>query len=173
VSIRDSAAMTNVLEIGCSSGYYSEVFDIAKLNISYTGVDYSQSFIDLAREYYPQRKFDVQNACCLDFPDESFDLVISGCCLLHIPEYEKAIAESVRVASKFVIFHRTPVVWGENTKYYRKTGYGVEMIEIHFNERALLELLTKHGLRVIKTYILDSSGTEHVGGALKTYLCEK
>jgi 2-polyprenyl-3-methyl-5-hydroxy-6-metoxy-1,4-benzoquinol methylase len=163
----------NVLEIGCSSGYYSEVLSVAGLDVIYSGVDYSESFIQMAREYYPHLKFDVQDARDLNFPDNSFETVISGCCLLHIPEYEKAIAESVRVSSKAVIFHRTPVVWGEKTKYYRKYAYGVETIEIHFNENDFLISLDRSGLKVTKTYVIYEFGSSSVGQGLKTYLCEK
>ncbi len=40
----------SVLEVGCSSGYYSEVFSIAGLSVDYTGCDYSAAFIDLIRD---------------------------------------------------------------------------------------------------------------------------
>jgi ubiquinone/menaquinone biosynthesis C-methylase UbiE len=163
----------NVLEIGCSSGYYSEVLNIADLDVIYTGIDYSESFIQMAREYYPHLKFDVQDARHLNFPDNSFETVISGCCLLHIPEYEEAIAESVRVSSKTVIFHRTPVIWGEKTKYYRKYAYGVETIEIHFNEKDFLRLLDQSGLKVTKTYVINEFSSGSAGQGVKTYLCEK
>lgn len=173
MSVSSTNSKTSILEIGCSSGYYYEVFAIAGLNIEYTGVDYSPYLIEMARKYYPNSRFEVNDAQHLKFSDSSFELVISGCCLLHIPDYEKAIAESVRVASRRVIFHRTPVIWGEDTKYYRKYAYGVETIEIHFNEKYFLGLLKKYGLKVVNSYTLSQFGAVHLGGAIKTYLCEK
>ncbi len=173
MTYKSSSSRVNALEVGCSSGYYSEVLNIAGLNVAYTGVDYSESFIEMAREYYPDLRFHVQDARHLDFPDNSFDLVISGCCLLHIPEYEEAIAESVRVSSQTVIFHRTPVIWGDKTKYYRKYAYGVETIEIHFNEEEFIEILKKHNLSIVNTFTLNHAGSAAVGRATKTYLCAK
>ncbi len=145
----------SVLEIGCSSGYYADVLKIAGVNVSYTGCDYSDAFVALAREIYPGLRFEVQDATALHYADESFDVVISGCCLLHIPEYETAVAETARVAREYAIFHRTPVVIGEPTKYFRKRAYGVETVEIHFNEPAFLALLEAHGLALQKTYTLS------------------
>jgi hypothetical protein len=56
-----------LLEIGCSSGYYSEVFAIKGLALRYVGCDYSSAFIDLARRLYPELPFDIQGATCLAY----------------------------------------------------------------------------------------------------------
>lgn len=163
----------SVLEVGCSSGFYSEVLEIAGLDVSYTGCDYSDAFIGLARQKYPALRFDVEDATSLNYGDDAFDIVISGCCLLHIPEYEAAVAETARVARRYAIFHRTPVVLGQPNVYYRKQAYGAETIEIHFNEPQFLALLACHGLELIATYTLDESVQGGVGSANRTYVCRK
>jgi SAM-dependent methyltransferase len=163
----------SVLEVGCSSGFYSEVFEIAGLDLHYAGCDYSEAFIGLARQEYPALRFDVEDATALKYGDDAFDIVISGCCLLHIPEYEVAVAETARVASRYAIFHRTPVVLGSPNVYYRKQAYGVETVEIHFNEPKFLELLVRHGLELIATYTLNESVHGGVGSANRTYVCRK
>lgn len=163
----------SVLEVGCSSGFYSEVFEIAGLDVSYAGCDYSDAFIGLARQKYPALRFDVEDATALKYGDNAFDIVISGCCLLHIPEYEAAVAETARVARRYAIFHRTPVVLGQPNVYYRKQAYGVETVEIHFNEPQFLELLARLGLELIATYTLDESAQSGVGSANRTYVCRK
>jgi SAM-dependent methyltransferase len=166
----------SVLEVGCSSGFYSEVFAIAGVPAAYTGCDYSEAFIALAREIYPALRFDVEDATALRYPDEAFDVVISGCCLLHIPEYEAAVAETARVAKRYAIFHRTPVVMGQPNKYFRKQAYGVETVEIHFNEPQFLALLQNHGLELMETFTLheqrDADNPQR-GNANRTYLCRK
>ncbi|WP_345796633.1 class I SAM-dependent methyltransferase [Castellaniella sp. MT123] len=163
----------SVLEVGCSSGFYSEVFEIAGLAVSYVGCDYSEAFIGLARQKYPTLRFDVEDATALKYAESVFDIVISGCCLLHIPEYEAAVAETARVARRYVIFHRTPVVLGQPNVYYRKQAYGVETMEIHFNEPQFLELLARQGLELIAIYTLDESVRGGVGSANRTYVCKK
>jgi SAM-dependent methyltransferase len=170
------AQLDSLLEIGCSSGFYSEVLKIADLPLEYTGCDYSDAFIALAKERYPNLSFDVADATNLGYKDETFDIAVSGCCLLHIPEYEKAIAETARVASHYAIFHRTPMVLGQPTKYFKKLAYGVQTVEIHFNEPDFLVLLEKYNLRLVKTYTLNeelSSTSPRVGTANRTYVCQK
>lgn len=167
---------TSLLEVGCSSGFYSEVIDIAGIPVSYSGCDYSESFIQLAIEKYPLIDFVVSDATNLCYPDNSFDIVVSGCCLLHIPEYAKAISETSRVARSYVIFHRTPVVWGHPDQWYRKRAYGVESVEIHFNESNFLSLLEQNCMKLITTHTLseenaDVSSTQ--GHATRTYVCSK
>jgi SAM-dependent methyltransferase len=163
---------TSLLEIGCSSGYYREVLKIAGLDVAYTGCDYSKAFIALARDRYPGTPFDVEDATRLSYPDGAFDIVVSGCCLQHIPEYQTAIAETVRVARSSVIFHRTPVLVGAETAYFRKTAYGIDTFEIHFSEAELLELFRHHGLAVTRT--IDLSEERLASGTIKatrTYVC--
>lgn len=163
----------SVLEVGCSSGFYSEVFEIAGLGVRYAGCDYSPAFIELARQTYPDLRFDVADATALQHDHDAFDVVISGCCLLHIPEYQAAVAETARVARQYAVFHRTPMVLGQPTQYYRKQAYGVETVEIHFNEPEFLALLAASGLELIATYTLDETVHDGVGTANRTYVCRK
>nr|WP_315495531.1 class I SAM-dependent methyltransferase [uncultured Rhodoferax sp.] len=165
--------MDTLLEIGCSSGYYSEVFGIAGLPITYAGCDYSPAFVELARKTYPDLQFDVRDATALDYADGRFDVVISGCCLLHIPEYETAIAETARVARHYAIFHRTPVLPQQSTMHFRKLAYGVETVEIHFGEAEFLALLDKHGLTLMDVQTLDEDVHQGAMTAVRTYVCSK
>jgi SAM-dependent methyltransferase len=164
-----------LLEIGCSSGYYSEVLDIKRLGLRYEGCDYSPAFIELARQLYPGLPFAVEDATRLRYADESFDIVVSGGCILHIPEYERAIAEAARVSRRWVVFHRTPVLHMQGPVTYAKKAYGVDTIEIHFNEQALVRLFTRHGMRIedINTHSLGWQAAQADALAMKTYLCGK
>lgn len=166
----------SLLEVGCSSGFYSEVVKIAGLPVKYSGCDYSDAFIRLARENYPYADFSVEDATALHYADHSFDIVVSGCCLLHIPEYAKGIEETARVARRYAIFHRTPVVWGQPEQWYRKRAYGIETVEIHFNEAEFLALLDRNGLVLIATHTLSEESTDTTraqGHACRTYVCRK
>ncbi|MBY4615583.1 MULTISPECIES: class I SAM-dependent methyltransferase [Rhizobium] len=169
-------AAGSLLEIGCSSGYYSEVLEVNGLPFRYHGCDYSDAFIEMARRIYPALSFDVEDATRLSYQDNAYDVVVSGCCLLHIADYEAAIAESARVAKDYVIFHRTPIVYGEPTKYFRKQAYGVETMEIHFSEPELLDSFRVHGLEVLATFTLNENADPRdssKGNASRTYLCRK
>ena len=123
--------------------------------------------------HYSKLQFDLQDATALNYADNTFDIDISGCCLLHLPEYQAAIAETARVTSQYVVFHRTPVVMGQPKKYFRKQAYGVETVEIHFNQAELLQLLADNGLELLATYTLYETMSHRTGNAMRTYACRK
>lgn len=165
--------LNSVLEVGCASGYYSEVLAIKGIELLYFGCDYSAPLIALAKRCYPDLDFRVEDATRLRYPDASFDVVISGCCLLHIPEFQSAILETARVARQFAIFLRTPILHNTPTKYFRKRAYGVETIEIHFNEGQFVDLLCGANLRVIGVSTLNAAWRSGDSYATKSYVCEK
>ena len=171
LQLPDLAPGMSLLEIGCSSGFYSEVVDIAGLPLKYFGCDYAPAFIELARRKYPALDFRVEDGTNLRYADREFDIVVSGCCLLHIPEYARAVTETARVARRYAIFHRTPVVWDQPEQWYRKKAYGVETVEIHFNEPEFVALLDGNGLEVLAAHTLheDAVGLH----AIRTYICRK
>lgn len=157
-----------VLEVGASSGYYSEVFRIAGFDCHYTGLDYSKAYEELALELYPGIDFRVADARALPYVDKWYDIVISGCCIIHIPEYDTAIAEAARVSDKYVIFARTPVVRGA-TQFFQKEAYGVRTLEIWFGEQELHSLFNKYSLGLVS----DEAIFERPEYSHRTYLLKK
>lgn len=167
------AERTTLLEIGCSSGYYSEVLAARGIDARYHGCDYSTAFIDLARRCYPQVVFDVMDATQLAYADGQFDVVVSGSCLLHILDYPTAIAETARVARHYVIFHRTPVLHKSATRHFTKEAYGVKTLEIHCSEKELVRLFSGNQLQVIDIPTIDVGWHDDDAFAIKTYVCRK
>lgn len=148
----------DMLEIGCASGYYSEVIEyLLSRQVNYTGVDYSETMIRMAQDYYPDRSFSLAGGSALPFADQSFPLVISGCVLLHTTDYSRHIAETTRVAQGWIAVHRTPVCRLRPTQYLSKLAYGVETVEICFNEQELLHLFSHHGFTIKNSLVY----TEH------------
>lgn len=88
-----------VLDIGCGTGNLA--FALAKTPIRQVrGVDVSPAYIEHAtrRNHDSRIAFDVGDACALEFPDHSFDRVLSLLMLHFVPRAEQAIAEMRRVA---------------------------------------------------------------------------
>jgi SAM-dependent methyltransferase len=136
----------SVLELGCSSGYYYEILEyLLKCTINYTGVDYSSSMIDLAKKIYTQPCFLVEDGASLSFKDKSFDIVISSGVLLHVLNYAQHIKETTRVAKNTIIAHRTPITKNRPTLYSKKKAYGVDCVELCFNEVELLSIFSEYG----------------------------
>jgi SAM-dependent methyltransferase/glycosyltransferase involved in cell wall biosynthesis len=142
---------SSLLEIGCASGYYFEILEyLLGKQIAYTGADYSLPLINMAKDYYPSGNFVVADGANLPFGDNKFPIAISSGILLHVPNYMQHLAETVRVASEFVVLHRTPVCRQGQTRYYKKLAYGIETVELCFNEKPFISQCEKAGLKLIK-----------------------
>ncbi len=86
-SIRD------ILAVGCGSG--NDAWALGEyFGRTVIGVDLEDYF---DRRYSHRVDFRTMDACALDFPDASFDLVFSFHALEHIPDYRRAVAEMRRV----------------------------------------------------------------------------
>jgi len=91
-----------ILDVGCGSGlFYEQLPDHVKP--AHTGVDYTTEFIEMCQKKYPEGNFRQADALDLPFEDGSFDIVVNTSLLQHIPEWQRALSEICRVASKYVI----------------------------------------------------------------------
>lgn len=136
------------LDLGCGYGWYSQLFAG-----DYTGIDNDPDRLAIARKQYPNKKFLGMSADKLDFPDGSFDLVISFLVLHHLTDdqLEKAAAEVKRVlrpGGKFLVidlvvpdkrvFLSRPLMWLDNAE--RRKSF------------RLAELFQQSGLRIIERH---------------------
>jgi SAM-dependent methyltransferase len=145
-------ANPRLLEIGCGSGYYSEVLrTLLPGGVSYTGIDYSDAMIVRAREHYPDIAFEVADATELPYADQSFDIAFNGVALMHILDYQAAIREAARVA-RFCIFHSVPVFDGHRTTFLGKYAYGAPVVEVVFGKQELMGLCRDAGLRLLREW---------------------
>src|SRR5262245_30992432 len=134
---------SRLLDVGASSGFYSEVLRLMGYCGTYTGLDYSASFAKTADVMYPGLHFDIGDARHLPYHDDWFDIVMSGGTLMHIYEWRQALAELARCSARYVLLHRTPVVTQAPTLYFEKEAYGVKCLELWFAESELLEEFTR------------------------------
>lgn len=162
---------TRLLDVGASSGYYSEVLKIGGFKFDYCGCDYSKFYKDFAESKFPGIRFFVADALQLPFAPGSHDIVLHSACLMHCPPYERAIYEAARAAKRYVIFHRTPIVEDSATVFYMKSAYGINCIEVHFNENELIGLFNKYGLRLMHSRELFFNKETKAGQ--KSYVLEK
>ena len=142
-------ADARLLEVGCGSGYYFEVFaSLVPDGVRYTGIDYSEAMIARARSNYPSTAFEVADATRLPYSDDAFDVVFNGVSLMHIIDYQAAIREAARVAGRYCVLHTVPVFDGHQTTYLRKFAYGAPVVEVIFGRNELMSLCRDAGLRL-------------------------
>ena len=147
----DATGIANprLLEVGCGSGYYSEVLATLRPGgVQYTGIDYSDAMIARARARYPSAAFEVADATQLPYADSAFEIVFNGVSLMHIIDYQAAVREAARVASRYCIFHTVPVFDDHPTTFLSKYAYGAPVVEIVFGKPELMKLCHDAGLRL-------------------------
>jgi ubiquinone/menaquinone biosynthesis C-methylase UbiE len=142
-------ANPRVLEVGCGSGYYSDVFaTLLPGGVRYTGIDYSDAMIARARAHYPSGNFKVADATELPYAKGAFDIVFNGVSLMHIIDYQAAIREATRVALRYCVFHSVPVFDDHRTTFLRKYAYGAPVVEVVFGKQELMAFCRNAGLRL-------------------------
>ncbi|MBN1792847.1 class I SAM-dependent methyltransferase [Candidatus Woesearchaeota archaeon] len=106
--ILETGSLT-VLDVACGPTTEKTGYDRYDLPVSYTGIDASESMLRVARQRHPESRLVRAKAQEIPFADNAFDAVLLKHILEHLPRYEEAIEESVRVAKNMVIinfFHR-------------------------------------------------------------------
>ena len=63
-----------------------------------TGLDFSAGQIEIARRRVPQAEFVEGDAQNLPYDDDSFDAVVCGYGIIHVPDPQRALQQMVRVA---------------------------------------------------------------------------
>ncbi len=113
----------SVLEVGCGYGkLLREIRD--RLDIPLTGIDFSPTQLQLARDYLGgDDSIALLLGCgeCLPFPDDSFDLVVTSAVILHNPPpaAERIRKEILRVARRFAAHNE------ETSRSYNRYGYDI------------------------------------------------
>ncbi|WGR92920.1 class I SAM-dependent methyltransferase [Bradyrhizobium sp. ISRA443] len=170
-------AQPRLLEVGCGSGYYSEVFDtLVKGGLRYTGIDYSAAMIERAHANYPSADFEVADATALPYADAAFDIAFNGVSLMHIIDYPAAIREAARVTANYCILHSVPVFDDHSTTYLQKYAYGAPVVEIVFGREELIGLCEAAGLRLERSWPSIPYDVSKVTGhhsKAETYLLSK
>lgn len=158
VSPRDRGEPLTLLDAGCASAYYFEILTyLLPLHFEYWGVDFNEAMLELAHETYPHltsrlARMDLRR---LGWPNQSFDVVLSGAVIVHVREWKKAVAELARVASKWVVLHRTLVCFDRASFARVKRHYDVDVYRVHIQEAELISLLRNLGYGLISRLDCD------------------
>ncbi|HET6711633.1 class I SAM-dependent methyltransferase [Amycolatopsis sp.] len=123
----DAPASRRWLDVGCGTGALTSAVLTAADPAEVVGVDPSEGFLKTARARVtdPRASFTLADARSLPFPDERFDVVVSGLVLNFVPEPARAAAEIARVT----------VPGGVAATYLWDLAEGMELIR-HFWDAA-------------------------------------
>jgi ubiquinone/menaquinone biosynthesis C-methylase UbiE len=95
----DIRAGSRVLDVACGTG--NAALAAARRNCDVIGLDFSSTLLDQARQRAQAEHLDVafqvSDAEDLQFPDDSFDVVISAFGVAFVPDHKTAANELLRV----------------------------------------------------------------------------
>lgn len=88
-------AKTALLDIACGPGYLAGA--AAERGANAVGIDFAPSMVHEAKKNFSRAEFRYGDAEALQFESHSFDAVVCGFGLGHLPEPDKALLEAFRV----------------------------------------------------------------------------
>lgn len=118
------------LDVGCGEGFGT--YYLSQKAKKIIGIDNSAESIELAKKNYNKEniEFITMNAEKLEFPDETFESVISMGVIEHVKDYESYLREMKRVLKK----------GGTGALSFLKRIYKVPLEPYHFREFYLSEI---------------------------------
>jgi ubiquinone/menaquinone biosynthesis C-methylase UbiE len=141
--VRTLAALppARTLDVACGTGYLTQ-----HLRGEITGLDQSESMIEIAAARVPSARFITADALPLPVPDASFDRVFTGHFYGHLVEEERVrfLSEARRVAGELVIADTAlqpdhePIEWQERVL---NDGTRHEVYKRYFSGEMLLDEL--------------------------------
>lgn len=142
-----------ILDVGCGTGRYAKIFS----GNQYFGVDNNPQYIEYAKSKNGGI-FGVMDAAKLNFPDESFDYVISIQVFHHLSDEEvrKTVKEMQRVLKGDGKIYITDAVTPSVTNF---VGYSLFKLDRGKHTRKLSELnklLAKHNFSLYKENLKGS-----------------
>lgn len=152
---------SRILDAGCGAGlpftkYLSQMFEVV-------GIDFSEKQIELAKKNVTTATFHQMDITNLDFPDESFDVIISYYAIIHIPreEHESIFKNFYRIlkphGKALLTLHPE-----DDPGSYNEDFFGEKMYWSGFDPKISKKLLEDAGFFVEKiVFIPDSLGADN------------
>ena len=128
-----------VLDVGCGEGRFCRA--LTAQGIRSVGIDPTEALLAEAKRRDPGGDYRHGRAEALDFPDASFDLVVSYLTLIDIPDISRAIPEMVRVlrpGGSLLIANMNSFVTAAPPEGWTRGADGVERFHLdnYLEERA-------------------------------------
>ena len=130
----DAPASRRWLDVGCGTGALTSAVLTAADPAEVVGADPSEGFLKTARASVtdPRASFTLADARSLPFPDDRFDVVVSGLVLNFVPDPARAAAEIARVT----------VPGGRAAAYLWDLAEGMELIRRFWDAAVALDPAT-------------------------------
>ncbi|MCX8110965.1 MAG: bifunctional demethylmenaquinone methyltransferase/2-methoxy-6-polyprenyl-1,4-benzoquinol methylase UbiE [Syntrophorhabdaceae bacterium] len=132
------------LDVACGTGDLAMYAAQRYQNIKVVGLDFIQEMLDLGKKKTVEKKLDDRidlvrgDACCLPFPDSSFDVAGIAFGIRNIPDKKKALSEMARVVvpegQVMVLEMAFTRNWFSNILYYFYLNYILPVLARRFSK---------------------------------------
>lgn len=150
----------NIIEIGCGAGAFLYPFYCEEL-YNITGIDYSDSLIEIAKKVMPKANLVCAEAKHLPFENTYFDMAISNSVFNYFPDYqysEQVLMEILRVlksGGSGALLDLNDLAKKEYAENARRQEMGVEkynelykdLHQLYYDKKWLSNLLKKLGVK--------------------------
>jgi trans-aconitate methyltransferase len=139
----------NILDVGCGCGSFYKVCQDNLPNVSYTGIDYSEDAVELAKETWDPSSFFIKDVLDLTAEDiEPYDLLYMGALLDVIPNADDVLEHILSLKPKSVIISRMKLT---NDDSYFDTYVAYDEITtcaFHHNVEKFMDMCTKNSYTI-------------------------
>lgn len=159
--LKNNQSTIKLLDVGCGDGVLLFLLQKKYGNaIELYGVDSSKEALAIAQQKIPSAHLSQNEVYQTDFPNESFDIVLSSDVIEHVCHPEKMLAEIQRVAKKNgVIIVGTPIKFTESPldpnhcqEFYQNDF--LQLMSSYFSQCTLFE---SHSLLALLAYRISGS----------------
>ncbi|MBI5000080.1 MAG: class I SAM-dependent methyltransferase [Euryarchaeota archaeon] len=143
-----------ILDAGCGTGIPDTKY-LHDSGYNVVGVDFSDEMLRVAKENLPHVTFIKQNITELDFPDNSFDGLISFSVIIHIPrEKHKPLFQQFHRLLKPDGILLVSMAWSE----WEEIGEfcGEKMFWSHYKPETSLQTIKDSGFSIIKDWLVTT-----------------
>jgi len=128
-------APKSILDVGCGAGVFFELCRRHFPEVSYTGIDYAKSAIQLASTNWNHSEFYVRDYKDLGTEDsEKYDLLYAGAMLDVIPNGDEALEHLVSLGFKHLLLGRVKFT-DKNSYYEEYVAYDKIRTVAHYHNR--------------------------------------
>jgi len=143
---------SKILDLGCGAG-----IPATKILAQYykvVGVDISEKQIRLARKNVPEAKFIKADMLEVDFPNNSFDAIVSLYAIIHISrQYHRKLLKKIWRMLKAGGYFLATMGVTDLKEAKEENWLGAPMYWSHFGKKENITMLKKIGFRILKTRV--------------------